>query len=159
VQERARHVNRVHKLLETANIKLGAVASDVLGKSGRAILDAIVKGEQDQEALAQLACGRLRKKLPELRLALDGRVQSSHRFLLKRLLSHIDFLDRSVESVQQEIDEHMKQWHRGYDPDPKSASAVAQRSCRRDCRDRSGYDAFPIRRASGFMGRALPGQL
>jgi transposase len=108
VQERARHVNRVHKLLETANLKLGAVATDILGKSGRSMLDAIVNGEQDPEVLAQLACGRLRKKLPELRLALDGRVQPSHRFLLKRLLSHVDFLDCSIETVQQEIDEHVK---------------------------------------------------
>jgi transposase len=72
------------------------------------MLDAIANGQHDPEVLAELACGRLRKKLPELRLALSGRVQPSHCFLLKRLLSHLDFLDRSIETVHQEIEEHLK---------------------------------------------------
>jgi transposase len=72
VQERVQEINRVQKVLELANIKLAAVASRVLGKSGRAMLDALVDGESDPEALANLARGRLRAKLPELRLALTG---------------------------------------------------------------------------------------
>jgi transposase len=74
VQERAQEVNRLHKVLETANVKLTAVATDVLGKSGRAMLEALVEGTTDAEVLSELALGKLRKKLPQLQEALDGRV-------------------------------------------------------------------------------------
>jgi transposase len=107
VQQRAQQINRVQKVLETANIKLASVATDVLGKSGRDMLDAIIKGEQDPETLAELARGRLRAKLPDLTLALEGRVQPHQRYLLQRLLVHIDFLDQSIDSVQREIDEQL----------------------------------------------------
>jgi transposase len=107
VQERAQEVNRLQKVLEGANIKLAAVATDVLGKSGRQMLEALVGGEQDAQALSDLARGRLRAKLPDLRLALEGRVQPHHRFLLKRILAHIDFLEESIEEVQREIEERL----------------------------------------------------
>lgn len=107
VQERAQEVNRLQKVLEGANVKLAAVATDVLGKSGRLMLDALVGGEQEAEALAQLARGRLRAKLPDLRLALEGRVQPHHRFLLTRILAHIDFLEESLAQVQQEIEQRL----------------------------------------------------
>ena len=77
VQERAQEVNRVQQVLESANLKLAAVATDVLGKSGWAMLEALLGGEQDPAALAQLARGRLRAKLPELRQALEGRVRGA----------------------------------------------------------------------------------
>src|SRR5205807_5681640 len=70
--EHTRVANRIHKLLEDANIKLGAVASDVLGKSGRKMLRALLNGEEDVDKLADLALGVLRKKIPELKLALQG---------------------------------------------------------------------------------------
>lgn len=107
VQERADEINRLQKVLETANLKLGAVATDVLGKSGRAMLDALLGGESDTETLAELARGRLRAKLPDLRLALEGRVQPHHRFLLTRILAHIDFLEESITTVTREIEEHL----------------------------------------------------
>jgi transposase len=107
VQERAQEVNRLQKVLEGANIKLAAVATDILGKSGRQMVEALVGGDQDAEALAELARGRLRAKLPALRLALEGRVQLHHRFLLKRILAHIDFLEESIEAVQQEMEQHL----------------------------------------------------
>ena len=78
VQERADEVNRLQKVLETAHIKLSSVATDVLGKSGRSMLDAILVGQDDAEVLAELARGRLRAKLADLRKALDGRVQPHH---------------------------------------------------------------------------------
>lgn len=96
MQERGQEVNRLHKVLETANIKLTMVASDVLGLSGRQMLDAVLNGEQDAHVLAELAHGRLRAKLPELRLALEGRVQPHHRLLIARILAHIDFLEASM---------------------------------------------------------------
>ncbi len=108
VQERTREINRLQKGLEGANIKLAAVATDVLGKSGRAMLEALMGGEQDAEALAELARGRLRAKLPDLRLALEGRVQPHHRFLLEQILAHIDFLEASIERIQQEIEQHLR---------------------------------------------------
>ena len=107
VAARADLVNRVQKVLETANVKLAAVATDVLGKSGRAMLEAIVAGEADAATLAELARGRLRAKLPALRQALEGRVEAHHRFLLARLLEHIDFLEAALQTVQEEIDRRL----------------------------------------------------
>jgi transposase len=107
MQERAQEVNRLQKVLETANLKLASVASDVMGKSGREMLDALIGGERDPEALAELARGRLRAKLPELRLALDGRLRPHQTFLLQQILAHIDFLEQSLESLQTEIGERL----------------------------------------------------
>jgi transposase len=107
VQERVDEVNRLHKVLETANIKLAVVAADVLGKSGRAMLEALIAGEQDADVLAELARNRMRAKLPALRQALEGRVQAHHRFLLARILEHIDFLDAALQQVQQEIERRL----------------------------------------------------
>lgn len=107
VQERAQEINRLQKVLETANIKLAAVATDVLGKSGRDMLNCVIAGERDAEVLAELARGRLRAKLPDLRLALEGRVEPHHQFLLQQILAHTDFLEQSIDSVQQEIDKRL----------------------------------------------------
>lgn len=104
IGERAQEANRLQKVLETANIKLAMVATDVLGVSGRQMLAALLGGEQDAEALAELARGRLREKLPQLRRALVGRVQPYHRILIERILAHIDFLEESIATLQQEID-------------------------------------------------------
>jgi len=89
IQAKATVANRIQKVLEDANIKLGSVASDVLGVSGRDMLEALVAGKEDPEVLAELARGRLRAKLPELRLALQGRVTGHHRFLLRLLLDDL----------------------------------------------------------------------
>src|SRR5579875_1372836 len=107
IQERSQEINRLQKGLETANVKLASVVSDVLGKSGQAMLDALVRGTTDAEVLADLALGRLRKKLPELREALDGRVQTHHRLLLKHILAHIHFLETTLEQLQVEIEERL----------------------------------------------------
>jgi transposase len=89
IQARAAVANRIQKVLEDANIKLGSVATDVLGVSGRDMLEAIIGGQEDAEALAKLARGRLRAKIPQLRLALAGRVTDHHRFLLRLLLDDL----------------------------------------------------------------------
>jgi transposase len=104
IQERAQEANRLQKVLEDANLKLAAVATDVLGKSGRAMLEAILGGEQDAEVLADLAQGKLRAKLPALRKALDGRVESHHCVVITRILAHIDFLEESLAALQREIE-------------------------------------------------------
>src|SRR5258707_6648882 len=104
VQERAQDVNRVQKVLEGANLKLAAVATDVVGVSGRALLEALLGGEQDPVALAELARGRLRAKLPALRLALEGRVRPVHRVQLRVLLAHIAFLEGALAELHGEIE-------------------------------------------------------
>jgi len=88
-------------------VKLAAVATDVLGKSGREMLDALIGGELDAQALSELARGRLRAKLPELRKALEGRVQPHHRFLLTGMLAHIEFLEESLQQVHKEIEQRL----------------------------------------------------
>jgi transposase len=103
VQQRAQQVNRVQKVLETANIKLSSVATDVLGKSGRDMLDALLAGISDADTLAELARGRLRAKLPALREALEGRVEDTHRILLRHLLDRIDGLQKEIEQMESDL--------------------------------------------------------
>lgn len=108
VQERAAEVNRLQKTLEGANLKLGDVVSDVAGVSGRRMLAALVAGEEDAAALADLALGQLRHKRPELARALAGRVGPHQRFLLARQLAHLDFLDAAIAQVSAEIAERLR---------------------------------------------------
>ncbi|MFN2182422.1 MAG: IS110 family transposase [Anaerolineae bacterium] len=103
VQERTRLVNRVQKLLEGANIKLSAVATDIMGVSARAMLAEIAAGQTDPVLMAELARGQLRAKIPELEKALTGIVLPHHRFLLVKQLAHIDFLDEQVKEISAEI--------------------------------------------------------
>ena len=104
IQERTRAINRLHKLLQDAGIKLASVATDILGVSGRAMLEALVHGTTDAESLADLARGRLRKKLPALRQALAGRFRPHHAFLVSQLLAHVDYLDETISAVSEEIE-------------------------------------------------------
>jgi len=101
--EKTRVANRIHKLLADTNVKLDTVASDILGVSGRAMLQALLRGETDVEKMADLAEGRLRGKIPQLRLALEGHVTAHHRFVLERLLAHLDFLDHEQPLLDEEI--------------------------------------------------------
>ena len=105
IQERVTLINRVQKLLEDANIKLAAVASDIMGVSGRAMLEALVAGHTDPQALAELAKGRLRSKRDLLAHALDGRVKPHHRFVLTELLCHIESLDETIARFDARIQE------------------------------------------------------
>src|SRR5207247_1989488 len=91
--------NRIQKVLEDANIKLGSVATDVLGVSGRDMLRALVAGQTDGKKLAELARGKLRAKIPALRLALHGRVTEHHRFLLRLLLDELTHLEGLIERL------------------------------------------------------------
>ncbi len=100
---RADETNRVQKLLEGANIKLGNVATDVLGASGRAICRALIAGETDPERLADLAKGALRRKRPELVAALHGRFTPHHAVLLQILLDHIEDLTRHIDTCDAQI--------------------------------------------------------
>ena len=105
VRERQREANRLHKVLEDTGIKLDCVASDILGVSGRAMLEALVAGTTDPELLADLARGRLRAKLPALREALEGRFSAQHALLVGAILAHLDFLDEQIERLSEAIGE------------------------------------------------------
>jgi transposase len=108
VRERATLVNRVQKVLESANIKLASVASDVMGVSGRAMLEALVEGQTSPEQMAELAKGQLRNKRQELVRALEGRVKPHHRFLLTELLCQIDSLEETIARFDQEIADYCR---------------------------------------------------
>jgi transposase len=103
-QERTRHANRLHKVLEDTGIKLTSVATHLLGASGRASLEALVAGTTNPEVLADLARGRLGKKLPALRQAMLGHFRAHHAFLVSQLLAHLDYLDEAIETVSIQID-------------------------------------------------------
>jgi transposase len=104
VRDKTRHTQRIHKTLEDANIKLDAELSDVLGKSGRAMLEAMVAGESDPARLAALAHPNVKSTQATLREALRGRVTRHHRFLLQLHLEQIDALDTAIAAIDQEVE-------------------------------------------------------
>jgi transposase len=108
IQERQREANRLHKLLEDTGIKLDCVATDILGKSGRAMLDALVAGTTDPEVLAELALGRLRAKIPALKEALVGRFDAQHALIVSAILAHLDFLDEQIAMLSDGIEEQLR---------------------------------------------------
>jgi len=108
VRERATLVNRVQKTLESANIKLASVASNVMGVSGRAMLEAIVTGTANATEMAGLAKGRLREKREQLDKALEGRVKPHHRFVLSELLCQVDNLDETIARFDAEIEKYCR---------------------------------------------------
>jgi transposase len=108
VEERSAEVNRLQKTLEGANLKLAAVASNVVGRSARQMLEALVAGETDPAVLAELAQGRLREKLPQLERALRGTVGPHQQFLVARQLAHLDFLEATIDQVSTEIAERLR---------------------------------------------------
>src|ERR1700704_758778 len=104
IAERQREANRLHKALEDTNIKLDCVATDILGMSGRAMLDALVSGTTDADVLADLARGKLRAKIPALREALEGRFETHHTIVIGAILAHLDFLDEQIAQLSDAIE-------------------------------------------------------
>ena len=158
VQERSRAINRLHKVLEDADIKLASVATDVLGVSGRAMLEALIRGTTDPATLADLARGALRKKLPALRQALAGRFRGPHAFLLSQILARVDYVEEAITAVSEQI---------GALLDPfRGGRRAAQHHPRREAADRGsgrrgdrrGHERVPECRAPGELGGAVPGQ-
>lgn len=111
VQERARTINRLQNVLEDANIKLASVVTDIRGVSARSMLEALIAGERDVSAMAELARGRMRSKRPELEEALRGRFLPHHSFLLTEHLSHIDYVDEAIDRVSHAIEAHLADEH------------------------------------------------
>jgi transposase len=103
VRERTAHAQRIDKVLEDANLKLGVVLSDLLGKGGRAVLQALIAGQSDPERLASCITTRVKASRAELLEALRGHVSAHHRFMLKLHLAHIDALDRAIAEIENEV--------------------------------------------------------
>jgi transposase len=118
--EKARAANRIQKVLEDANIKLASVASDVLGVSGREMIRSLIRGQEDPEAMADLARQRMRKKIPQLREALTGKVTDHHRFMLRQLLDHVQYLERQIDQYDRRIEGVLR---------PGEREAVVRLSC------------------------------
>lgn len=103
VRERAAHVQRIEKVLEDANLKLGVVLSDILGKSGRAVLQALIDGQSDPQRLLACVSVRVKASRAEVLEALRGHVNAHHRFMLKLHLGHIDALDQAIAAIDKEV--------------------------------------------------------
>jgi transposase len=107
IEERTREAQRLDKILQDAGVKLSSVASDILGKSGRAMLAALIAGTTDTDVLADLALGRLRAKIPALREALTSRFSGHHAVIVSAILSKLDFLDELITSLSTEIEQQI----------------------------------------------------
>ena len=124
VEDRARVVNRLHKILEDTNLKVTSVATDITGKSARAMLEALLAGETDPVVLAGLARGRMRAKRAELEQALVGELKPHHRFMIAELLRQIDQLDEAIGRVGQEIATRMRSFDQTQQPEASSQQQV-----------------------------------
>ncbi|TWH58082.1 transposase [Desulfitobacterium sp. LBE] len=107
IEERAREVNRIQKVLEGGNIKLASVASNILGVSARNMLEAILQGEKDTEVLADFAQKKLKAKKDDLKLALEGRLGEHQVLMIEKQLGHIDYLDDLIKELDEEIEKRM----------------------------------------------------
>jgi len=103
IEDRAQEVNRLYRVLEDAGLKLASVMTDVMGRSGRAMLEALITGQADPATMAALAKRRMRSKIPALEQALTGTVRDHHRRLLAMQLRHIDFLDEQIAALNSAI--------------------------------------------------------
>jgi len=108
VEEKARAANRIHKVLQDTNIKLSSVATDVLGASGRAMLEALITGEEDPVKLADLAQRKLRGKIPQLEKALEGHLTEHHRFMLKLLWKQLAQQEELIAELDSRIEEQTR---------------------------------------------------
>jgi len=104
IKERSQEANRLHKVLEDAGVKLACVATDVLGVSGRLMLEALVSGTRDPQVLAELARGKPRAKLPALKQALNGTFKPHHALIVSHILAYLDYLDETIAALSEEID-------------------------------------------------------
>jgi transposase len=156
--EQTRAANRIHKVLEDAHIKLGSVATDILGVSGRDILERLIAGEQDTGKLAERARGKLRSKIPELHRALRGHLSEHHRFALRLHLDHLQRLEKLVERLNERIAELCQPYRQQIEEldqipgiDQVGAESIVAEVG-------GGHAGVSHRGASVFLGRNLFGQ-
>ncbi len=158
VRERAAHVQRIEKVLEDANLKLSVVLSDILGKAGRAVLQALVDGHSDPEYLASRITTRVKASRTELLEALRGRVSAHHRFMLKVHLSHIDALDKAVASIETEVGCRPEALSAGRQTAEHHARLERGQCQRGGRRDRHRHVALRYPRAPAVLGLHVPAQ-
>lgn len=112
VESKGSVIQRIQKTLEDCNIKLGSVATKTMGVSGQEMIESLIRGNQDATQLADLARGRLRKKIPDLQLALEGRVTEHHRFMLKMLLQQLKSLESFIEKFNKRIEKAIRPYQK-----------------------------------------------
>lgn len=115
IEERARQHNRIQKVLEGANIKLGSVVSDIMGVSAKEMLWAIADGEEDPETLSNFARRTMKQKKEDLKLALKGYISPHQRMMLKTILTHIDFLTEQIDKLDEEVAERVSSFQADID--------------------------------------------
>jgi len=158
IQAHGAECQRIQKTLEDAGIKLDSVAADVLGVSGRAMLAALVAGERDPQVLAELAKGKLRKKLPQLRQALRGRFGEHHGLLVGLALGHLEHLEAAIARLDARVDEVIAPFAVARDR-LDTITGVGKRAAEAIIAE-IGVDmsVFCDRRPPGLLGGPLPGQ-
>lgn len=117
--EKTREANRIHKILEDANIKLGSVATDIMGASGRDMIRHLIAGENDPAKLAELARRKLRGKIPDLKLALEGNMNDHRRFMLKTHFDHVEYIESVIEQLTRRVEQIMEPQQPSADPPPR----------------------------------------
>jgi transposase len=156
VEERSRTINRMQKILEDANIKLASVATDLMGRSAREMLAALLAGEGDPAVVAELARGKMRSKRDLLKQALQGRFQSHHRFLISEQLAHIEALDEEIAHLSAEIAERLRPFEQQLKR-LETIPGIKRRLGSRDPgRDWAGYESLPRRQTFSRVGGNVP---
>jgi Transposase len=163
MREKVSHVQRIDKTLQAANVKLGSVLSDIMGASGRAILDALAQGETDPERLADQVHTRIRASRAQLVEALRGRVSDHQRLLLRIHLAQADAIDAAIAEIDTEVSDRLEPFRQAAlrlttIPGISSACPGAGRGrrCRHRLRDRRRHDPLPDRRTPDLLGRPVP---
>ncbi len=158
VESQAAERNRLLKLLEIANIKLASVATDVFGVSGRLMLQALVEGKASLAEMAELAKGKLRNKIPQLQLALEGKLEEHHRFLLQLQQDRLDAAERDLATLEQRIQQKLEPYAAQVSllqeipgVDWTLAAGHHRRTGRR-------HECVPVRFAARFLGGSLSRQ-
>jgi len=157
VREKASHILRVQKTLEDANIKLDSVITDVMGMSGRAMMEALIAGESDPGKLARLANYRLKTSQEKLREALRGRVTKHHRFLLRLHLNQIDALDAAIATIDRQVEAGIAPFRAAVEQ-LSSVPGIRDIGAQVIVSDWHRHEPFPIRGPSHLLGRSLSAQ-
>ena len=157
VREQASHVQRIQKTLEDANLKLASVLTQIMGVSGRAILQALIDGEDDPDKLLTLVQRGVKAPPERLRAALQGRVSERHRFLLRLHLRHVDALDTAITEIDAELNRDLDPFRQAVHQLRTIPGVSAHRSSH--CLgDRHRHESLPHRRPSDLVGRPVPTQ-
>lgn len=150
--------NRVQKILEEANIKLGSVLSDIFGVSGQLMLEKLLEGEADLAAIANLARKKARLKIPEIRQSLEGhRLRDHHRLMIRMSLDHLEFLENQLGAIDREVLELTERegCRKAFDR-CRHPGRAGDLGCRAAGGNRSGHERLPDRRATELLDRGLP---